>query len=96
MVSLIAVIALVVTVGVTGAVIGVAVSCVAGWLYLRLRLSRDLPPEQTPHDPDSQVRTAFSFGFRAWGADILQMINYRLDLFVLNAFAAHATSVRTR
>ena len=31
-----------------------------------------------------------AFGSKAWGANLLQLINYRLDLFLLAAFVAQA------
>jgi O-antigen/teichoic acid export membrane protein len=34
---------------------------------------------------------AARFGTRAWGSEVLQFLNYRLDLFVLSAFASTAT-----
>ena len=41
-------------------------------------------------DSSSPLRSAFRFGRRAWSADVLQFLNYRLDLFMLAACATRA------
>jgi O-antigen/teichoic acid export membrane protein len=33
------------------------------------------------------MRGVFRFGAKTWSADMLQLLNYRLDIFLLNAFA---------
>jgi O-antigen/teichoic acid export membrane protein len=78
--------------GLTGAVWGFALSqavaaVVAGWWVLRYARDHDLPAEAEEHHG---IGEAIRFGLKAWGADLLQLVNYRLDIFVLNAFAAAA------
>jgi O-antigen/teichoic acid export membrane protein len=70
--------------GIVGATLGtvtVGVASVA-WAFRRLPLSRQSEP--------SQLRRAVSFGIKGYAANSLQLINYRLDLFVLSAVASAA------
>jgi O-antigen/teichoic acid export membrane protein len=41
--------------------------------------------------PLKRLRQALRFGVRGWAANALQMINYRLDLFILSAISERAT-----
>ena len=70
-----------------GAVAGLAASAVitaaAGALLLR---GRDAPAEQSADA--GRLREAFRFGLLAWGGNILQQVNYRLDVLILAAYAA--------
>lgn len=72
--------------GVTGAAVGVALASAAGavwtWLAVRRRVARGVQPH------GRRFRAALSFGVQNWGAGVLQVLNYRIDLFILNIFAA--------
>ena len=39
---------------------------------------------------DGELRAAWRFGLLSWGSEVPQNLNYRLDLFVLNAFSVTA------
>jgi len=75
-----------------GAVWGFALSqaiaavAAAAWVRSYAR-DHDLPEDADEHHG---IADAIRFGLKAWGADLLQLVNYRLDIFVLNAFAAAA------
>ena len=74
--------------GLTGAVTGMAVATGAvglGSIVWGLRLPF------TAHETDlRQLRSALKFGIASYGANALQVINYRLDLFVLSVVASSA------
>jgi O-antigen/teichoic acid export membrane protein len=82
--------------GITGAVAGflaaqAAAALIAGvwaWRFAaRVRAARAI--SRRPASPQP-LRETFSFGLRSWGSDILQFLNYRIDLFILNAYAITA------
>ncbi len=84
---------LAVTVGLLGAVTGFAASqaaaALAGWVLLRR-----LPAAEVGRSVGAgagALGEAARFGARAWGSEVLQFLNYRLDLFILSAFASTAT-----
>lgn len=74
--------------GLSGAVVGMAIATAAvgcGAIVWGLRL----PVVRTRRKP-GQLGSALRFGLASYGANALQIINYRLDLFILSAFAATA------
>ena len=83
----------------TGAIIAFALANVAaaavGWLWTRRQASRE--QQSVPARPTgtatakSPLRRAVGFGLQAWTANLLQLLNYRLDLFILSAVAARST-----
>lgn len=77
--------------GVGGAVLGVAVSHVIT-CGIRLRPGRRLAMAShgSPEQDGSPLRQAVGFGIKGYLANSLQALNYRLDLLILNAFAAGA------
>ena len=74
--------------GLTGAVVGMAIAtattgCVSTVWGLRL--------PYTNHEPAlRQLRSALRFGVASYGANALQIINYRLDLFILSIVTTSA------
>lgn len=77
--------------GLIGALIGLAAANFAAWLAAFVwgeRFAR-VVDDQADGSP-GRLRAAVSFGVKAWGAGLLQLINYRLDLFLLGAFASRA------
>jgi O-antigen/teichoic acid export membrane protein len=77
------------TVGTLGAVIGFAISqVVAAAAAAAIFRRREAGP--TPPTRPGELRAAARFGLLSWGSEVLQNLNYRLDLFVLNAFGAIA------
>lgn len=81
-------VALAIPFGITGATVGVALSNIAAgvWTYFTVRRSS----ADTPRGGGGRFRPALRFGLQNWGANVLQFLNYRFDLFVLNSFAATA------
>lgn len=77
-----------------GAVGAYAASFVFAWVVARGSFVRSRPARPAvvvePGDKRSELRSALQFGARAWGADLLQLLNYRLDLFILNTYASAA------
>jgi O-antigen/teichoic acid export membrane protein len=75
--------------GVSGAIAAYAFSqvvcavAVAGWMFRRSGPSGAV-------DPPGRLRLATSFGVKTWAANALQLLNYRLDIFILNAFVVRA------
>jgi O-antigen/teichoic acid export membrane protein len=83
--------------GLAGAVIGFAIAqgisaVVAGVSLLRSVDGDGGEPSDlaTSEPPGRPLRSALRFGRRAWSADVLQFLNYRLDLFILAAFVSRA------
>jgi O-antigen/teichoic acid export membrane protein len=79
--------------GVNGALAGIALSNVAAAVaayFWVVRYARVLGAEPREQGGGSHLRQSLSFGLKAWGANLLQLINYRLDLFLLGAFVARA------
>jgi O-antigen/teichoic acid export membrane protein len=78
--------------GIGGAVAGVTAShaaVAAGMLVWGLR-AFGAPPAGWVRDSLRRLKAAVAFGFRANLSNVLQMFNYRADLFVLNAVATQA------
>jgi O-antigen/teichoic acid export membrane protein len=77
--------------GLNGALTGIAAAsiaaCVAASAWAA-RYARVAP--RPPQARRGRLREATAFGSKAWGATVLQLINYRLDLFLLAAFATRA------
>jgi O-antigen/teichoic acid export membrane protein len=73
---------------VEGAVVGLAVSTVLVGIvavaWAQRRLPRSRPAER------GLLRRAISFGVKGYAANALQLLNYRLDLFILAAVASSA------
>jgi O-antigen/teichoic acid export membrane protein len=96
--TLIGVAALTIPWGLTGAVVGSAVGTIlsAGIAVYLLYVDRDhahgspLDVAQS-HRARPHLRRAFSLGVRGWGGDLLQFLNYRLDLFVVAAYASRGS-----
>jgi O-antigen/teichoic acid export membrane protein len=79
--------------GLTAAVAGLTAAAALALAFGVVRLARAgavAERARTGHDAPAPMRSAAAFGLRAWGADLLQLINYRLDIFVLSAYAALA------
>ncbi|MBA3300418.1 MAG: oligosaccharide flippase family protein, partial [Thermoleophilaceae bacterium] len=70
--------------GLEGAVIGLAASQVVAALAMGIRSARVLDAAE---DSPPMLREATRFGFKAYLANALQFVNYRLDLFILAAVA---------
>jgi O-antigen/teichoic acid export membrane protein len=77
------------TTGTLGAVIGFAASQVVGAGAALLLVRRREAAADGGRQP-GELRAAARFGLLSWGSEVLQNLNYRLDLFVLNAFAVTA------
>jgi O-antigen/teichoic acid export membrane protein len=85
--------------GITGAVAGflaaqaaaALIAAVWAWRYVARvraeRAARAVAPRPAATRP---VRETFSFGIKSWGSDVLQFLNYRIDIFILNAYAISA------
>ncbi len=74
-----------------GALIGLAAASVAGYLAATvwaIRYGRVAPVPVHAHP--GRLREAAAFGSKAWGASLLQLVNYRLDLFLLALYVSHA------
>jgi O-antigen/teichoic acid export membrane protein len=78
--------------GVPGAVLGFTIAhvitAVATLAGSRRSLRRTTAPPQSPST--GELRRAVSFGIKGYAANALQLVNYRLDLFILNATAVAA------
>ena len=75
-----------------GAAVGIAlataITAAVGWVWLwRYAAAVDRP---VAPDPGGHLGRASRFGIQAWGGDVLQFLNYRIDLFILNSFAVIA------
>src|SRR5205807_8760011 len=77
------------TVGTLGAVLGFAISQVVGTAAAAV-LVRDRDRGAAPPRRAGELSAAARFGLLSWGSEVLQNLNYRLDLFVLNAFGVTA------
>ena len=78
------------TSGLSGAALGFAVAQVAtavAGVWWGRRAARALDDAEHPGEP-GQLRAAFSFGLKSWGANLVQLLNYRADLFILAAYAS--------
>ena len=79
--------------GALGAIIGLAASHVVGAVAALLLVRRGAgrqPHAASARGSPGELRSALGFGVQAWGSEVLQNLNYRLDLLVLNAFALRA------
>jgi O-antigen/teichoic acid export membrane protein len=74
--------------GLKGAVLGLTLSAVILGTGSALWVRRKLPFDGTAQR--GQLRRALSFGVKGYAANALQLLNYRLDLFVLSAVASTA------
>jgi O-antigen/teichoic acid export membrane protein len=80
-----------------GVVIGLLASHVAGALFAAYWIARyshsdvDRAARGRPGiDEGGELRKAVSFGLRSWSANLMQVLNYRLDLYILAAVAGNA------
>jgi O-antigen/teichoic acid export membrane protein len=94
--TLVGVAALAVPWGLTGAVVGSAIGTMlsAGIAFYLLRRVRTRGPAlEVGQDQSARphLRRAFSLGVKGWGGDLLQFLNYRLDLFVVAAYASRGS-----
>jgi O-antigen/teichoic acid export membrane protein len=73
--------------GLSGAVVGMPAAAVigsgVGILLLIPEARRDATVDQV-----GRLRRALGFGAQAWGANLLQQINYRFDVLILAAYAS--------
>ncbi len=76
--------------GLTGAVASLVLAHVGAAVALGVRSRRALRRAQPAWDAERNLSAAARFGLKTYGANALQLLNYRLDLFVLNAVAAGA------
>ncbi len=78
--------------GVPGAVLGFTISHVITAVATLAGSRHALRRSTAAPEPASggQLRRAVSFGIKGYAANALQLVNYRLDLFILNATAAAA------
>jgi O-antigen/teichoic acid export membrane protein len=74
--------------GVSGAVIGLTLSSVTMGIAASLWALRHLPRGR-PAGAE-QLRRALAFGLKGYAANALQLVNYRLDLFILSVVASTA------
>ena len=78
-------------IGVDGALIGIAASGVVSYVAAAVWAVRYARVAQEKAQAGGgRLREAMTFGSKAWGATLLQLINYRLDLFLLAAYVARA------
>ena len=73
-----------------GAVVGMTIACVAVGAGAMLWAWRRLPFRADPSG-EPPLRRAVVFGIKGFAANALQLVNYRLDLFILAAVASTAT-----
>jgi O-antigen/teichoic acid export membrane protein len=87
-------VALAVAFGLTGAIIGFAaanvVTAILGELWIRRETAHESDSGADQEATGHQLRRATRFGLKAWTANLLQLLNYRLDLFVLSAVATRS------
>jgi O-antigen/teichoic acid export membrane protein len=78
--------------GLTGAVLGFTVAHVITALITRRFAQPNAQRAQRLADRSdrTQLRRAVAFGIKGYATNVLQFLNYRLDLFILNATAASA------
>lgn len=79
--------------GVSGAVVGFVLAHVFTAIASRAAARRTLPdsgPEDHSLGERGQLRRAVGFGIKGYAANALQILNYRLDLFVLAGVATAA------
>jgi O-antigen/teichoic acid export membrane protein len=71
----------------TGAVIGLLAAALVGAATGAFLLGRETRRD-TVHKGGGSLARALRFGLQSWGANLLQQVNYRLDLIILAGFAA--------
>lgn len=77
--------------GIEGAIAGLAGSHVIAAAAMLVWSRRRLPPDEVDSPSGLRpMREAVSFGIKTYSAHALQFLNFRLDLFILNAVAAQA------
>lgn len=77
--------------GLNGALAGIAIARVAAYVASSVWAVRYARVAQSPpHAQPGRLREAAAFGSKVWGATLLQLINYRLDLFLVGAFVSRA------
>jgi O-antigen/teichoic acid export membrane protein len=81
------------TIGLTGAIAGLGVAQALNALYLVGWGLRTLPRPSSGwlRRTAAEISRSVSFGVKAYLTQALQLLNYRADLFILNAVAAKAT-----
>jgi len=84
-------VALVIPFGLTGAVIALAASHVLGAAAAFASGRRRLGGAGRGAPAPGQLRRALAFGSKAYAANALQALNYRVDLFILSTVASTAT-----
>jgi O-antigen/teichoic acid export membrane protein len=92
--TLIAVVALIFPFGIKGAVAGYLLGQVGGavvGLGLVGARARREPRVGETVTRERHLASAVAQGARSWGADMLQFLNYRLDLFIVAAYASKAS-----
>jgi O-antigen/teichoic acid export membrane protein len=81
--------------GIAGAVIAFAsanvLAATVGIVWMRREIAREHASNATPVASGSLLRRAAKFGLQTWSANFLQLLNYRLDIFILSAVAARST-----
>jgi O-antigen/teichoic acid export membrane protein len=75
--------------GLTGAVVGLPASAVLGAIVGVRLLAREADRDVTLDSGDSLPR-AVRFGLQSWAANLLQQVNYRVDVVILGGFASAA------
>jgi O-antigen/teichoic acid export membrane protein len=78
-----------VAVGLEGAVVGMTMATVGVGMGAAVWALRRLPAVDG-RSPGGQLGRAVTFGIKGYAANALQLLNYRLDLFVLSAAASAA------
>lgn len=82
---------LVIAFGLVGALIAFAaanlVTAAAGLRWLRREAAPGAAPPPSEGEQTDQLRRAANFGLKTWSANLLQLLNYRLDLFILSSVA---------
>ena len=76
--------------GLPGAVAGLPASGLVG-MVLAAKLLREEAPTDTIPQAGDPLRRALRFGLQSWGANLLQQVNYRLDVLILGGFATAAS-----
>jgi O-antigen/teichoic acid export membrane protein len=80
---------LVIPFGLAGAVAGIPASALIGSI-MAAKLIRDEAARDTVSDRGDSLDRAVRFGLQSWGANLLQQVNYRLDVLILGGFATAA------
>jgi O-antigen/teichoic acid export membrane protein len=75
---------------ITGAVAGLTLANVIVGLSTAVWAGRRLPAQEGDEAQPPMLRKAIAFGVKGYAANALQLLNYRLDLFILSAVASAA------